>query len=112
MTKLSEKRCIPCEGGVQPLTRGEAKPLLSKLHSAWEISNDGKKLSRNFTFSDFVQAMLFVNDVAIVAQSENHHPDISIHYNKVRLELWTHAIGGLSENDFIVAAKIDTRPER
>lgn len=74
---------------------------------AWKVSDDEKKLTRELTFKDFVEAMKFVNAVADIAQAEGHHPDMYIFYNKVRFELTTHAMGGLSENDFILAAKID-----
>ena len=73
----------------------------------WTVSADGKQISRTFTFKDFVQAMKFVNTVAEVAEEQGHHPDIHIHWNKVELVLWTHAIGGLHENDFVMAAKLE-----
>ena len=75
--------------------------------SPWVVV-DGKKIQREFTFKNFKEAMRFVNNIADIAQREDHHPDIHIFYNRVRLALWTHAIGGLSENDFILAAKINT----
>lgn len=78
---------------------------MKEINSDWILS--GKEISRTFTFKDFVTAMGFVNTVAAVAEEANHHPDISIFYNKVTLKLWTHAIGGLSLNDFIVAARVD-----
>jgi len=73
----------------------------------WMLDEKGQKISKEFKFKDFIGAINFVNYIAEIAESEGHHPDIKINYNKVLLELWTHAIGGLSENDFIVAAKID-----
>ena len=79
---------------------------------AWKASDDSLKISREFTFADFLAAMDFVNAVAKIAQAKGHHPDIYIFYNKVKLELSTHAIGGLSENDFIVAAKVDLVPRK
>lgn len=102
---LTAKKCVPCEGGVPPLSAEQARGLLSHV-SGWQLS-DGKMISREFKFKDFKGAMWFVNRVAEVAESEGHHPDIFISYNQVRLTLSTHAIGGLSENDFILAAKID-----
>mgnify|MGYP001613854191 FL=1 len=78
-----------------------------KQTPGWTISDDGKKISRDFQFKDFKEAMTFVNKTAAIAESEGHHPDFHIFYSKVRMELWTHAIGGLSGNDFIVAAKIN-----
>ncbi len=80
---------------------------LPSLSLEWRVTG-GKKISHEFSFSDFKEAMEFVNQVAALAEQETHHPDISIHYNKVFIELWTHAVGGLSENDFILAAKIET----
>lgn len=80
--------------------------MLLKLTVAWDVV-DHKKIRRTFQFADFVQAMDFVNSVAKIANAENHHPDIHIFYNKVTLELWTHTVNGLSENDFILAAKIE-----
>ncbi len=78
------------------------------LHvQGWEMDAEAQKISRDFMFKDFVKAVEFVNQVADIAEVEDHHPDIFVSYNKVRLDLWTHAINGLSENDFIVAAKID-----
>lgn len=102
---LSQKHCIPCEGGTLPLPANAVAEYLRRV-PAWNVI-DGKKISREFKFKDFQAAMAFVNCVAVIAEAEQHHPDISIFYNLVRLELWTHAIGGLSENDFILAAKID-----
>lgn len=106
MEYLKSKKCVPCEGGTPPLTREESEKLLSQIPD-WEIFGN-KKIVRDFRFKDFKAAMGFVNKVAELAEAEGHHPDILIHgWNKVRLELSTHAIGGLSENDFILAAKID-----
>lgn len=102
--ELTKKRCVPCEGGMKPLDKKQSDELLKQLPS-WEI-RDGK-VTREFKFKNFVKAMEFVNKAAEIAENEGHHPDISIHYNKVKIELWTHAINGLSENDFIVAAKIE-----
>lgn len=86
--------------------QAEAEKLSAELAEEWEM-RDGKKLRRLFIFQDFRTAMEFVKKIAEIAEQEQHHPDIAIHYNKVTIELWTHAIGGLSENDFIMAAKID-----
>jgi 4a-hydroxytetrahydrobiopterin dehydratase len=106
MTALQFKKCVPCEGGTLPLTEESVQKLLPQV-SGWEVF-DSKKIVREFKFKDFKHAMNFVQKVADVAESEGHHPDILVHgWNKVRLELTTHAIGGLSENDFILAAKID-----
>ena len=103
---LLSKKCVPCEGGTKPLGQDKINMYLSVLKNKWEVVG-GKKIRHEFEFMDFVQAMAFINNVAEVAESEGHHPDIYVFYNKVVIELWTHAIGGLSENDFIVAAKIE-----
>ena len=107
MKKLSEKRCIPCEGEALPLTAVAAKKLLTEL-SGWEFVEKNTAISKEYIFKNFDKAMDFVNLVADRAEQENHHPDIHIYYNKVVLTLSTHAIGGLSENDFILAAGIDS----
>ena len=101
---LTQKKCIPCEGGMPPLNEGEIEKLLKHVNG-WDVE-DGR-LKKQFNFKDFREAMGFVNKVAEVAESEGHHPDIQIHYSQVNIELWTHSINGLSENDFIVATKID-----
>ena len=101
---LSEKRCVPCEGGTPPLGEGEIKDLISEVPS-WSLKNG--HLYKSFKFKNFVESIKFVNSVAKISEDEGHHPDISIRYNKVELDLWTHAVKGLSENDFILAAKIN-----
>lgn len=101
---LGQMKCKPCEAGAAPLTRGVAEALHAQL-PAWTLGLTA--IEREFTFKDFRQAMAFVNRVAEVAEAEGHHPDIHIHYRRVRLELSTHDVGGLSENDFILAAKIE-----
>ncbi len=89
-----------------PLTKEQAAPYL-RMTPGWALDAAGKKIYRPFSFKDFKEAMAFVNKVAAIAEGEGHHPDIYIFYDRVNLELWTHAIGGLSENDFIVAAKVN-----
>lgn len=106
MTDLTRKHCVPCEGGVPKLTRTEAEALLKQIPS-WTLSADVTNMEKQFRLKDFRAAMTFVNRVAEIANAEDHHPDILINYSRVTLTLWTHAIGGLSENDFIVAAKIE-----
>lgn len=103
---LAQKSCVPCEGGIPPLTRKEFEPMLSEINPSWQVIED-KKLRREFEFSSFMEAISFVNTVASLAEAEGHHPDIQIHYKKVIVELWTFTIHGLFDNDFIVAAKID-----
>ena len=106
MDDLIQKHCVPCEGGVDPFTPEEIEKYNGILTTPWDIIDD-KKIKREFKFKNFKEAVKFVNSVADIAESEGHHPDIHIFYNKVTLELWTHAIGGLSINDFILAAKIE-----
>lgn len=103
---LIDKNCVPCEGGVPPLTPEQIAPLKSELKKDWFIE-DNKKIRFQFKFKNFKEAIVFVNKVAELAEKEGHHPDIHIFFNKVTIELWTHAIGGLSENDFILASKIE-----
>lgn len=104
--ELTSKTCVPCRGGVPPLTEAEARRLSGAV-PAWALLENGARLVRRFEFRDFKAAMGFVNRVADLAEEEGHHPDFEIHWNKVELTLWTHKIGGLHENDFILAAKID-----
>jgi 4a-hydroxytetrahydrobiopterin dehydratase len=116
MKELLNKKCVPCEGGVPPITHDEAVKFMEQV-AGWQLIEEesenlkktglGSKISKEFKFKDFIGAINFVNNVAEIAESEGHHPDIKINYNKVLLELSTHAIGGLSENDFILAAKIN-----
>lgn len=110
MNELSQKKCIPCEVGGVPLGPDEIKRNRGMLASVWEVSNDGKLLSQRFAFKDFKEAMAFVDALALLAEEENHHPDISISYRRVLITLSTHAVGGLSENDFILARKIELLP--
>ena len=107
MEDLLKRKCVPCEGGVPPLGKKQVELLLSQV-PGWKVSEDNKLISKEFKFKDFVAVMKFVNQVADLAEEENHHPDIHIYqWNHLRLELWTHAINGLSDNDFIMAAKIN-----
>jgi 4a-hydroxytetrahydrobiopterin dehydratase len=103
---LQNKKCVPCEGGVEPLDIIKTQELSQEVPE-WKIIEDNKKITRTWLLSDFVTAMKFINSVADIAETEGHHPDIHVSYNRVTIELYTHSIGGLSENDFIVAAKID-----
>lgn len=106
-TDLTHKKCTPCEGGTPPLSKVQSTELLKQIPE-WEITDDGKKITRTFTFANFVESVDFINKVKDIAEGENHHPDLHLHsYKNVTVDLSTHAIKGLSENDFIVAAKID-----
>lgn len=104
--KLLEKKCVPCEGGMPAFGRLEITKYKSQLSRGWDVVAD-KKLSKEFKFKNFVETMGFANQVALIAQAEDHHPDMHVSYSQVVIDLWTHAAGGLSENDFILAAKID-----
>jgi 4a-hydroxytetrahydrobiopterin dehydratase len=105
MNNLTNKRCVPCEGGIDPIKLGEAKKLLLQL-KGWKLVSN-KKLKKEFHFINFKHTMDFVNRIALLAETEKHHPDMVISYANLKIELFTHAISGLSENDFILAAKID-----
>ena len=102
---LSEKTCVPCRGGVPPLTAREIAPLAAEVAS-WSVV-DGHHIERNFEFPDFGAALEFVNRVGGIAQEEGHHPDVYLAWGKAGVKIWTHKIDGLTESDFILAAKID-----
>ena len=103
---LSKSKCVPCQGGIEPLKGDMLKTLMSQLSSEWQIVNE-HHLERDFKFKNFQEALDFVNRVGRVAESESHHPDIYLSWGKVKLTLWTHKIKGLHKNDFILASKID-----
>lgn len=103
---LLSKRCIPCEGNVPPLTLSQAKELLPQV-PGWSMEEDGAYITRSYIFKDFDETMEFVNMVAELAETEGHHPDMQVGYGKLSISFTTHAISGLSENDFIMAAKIN-----
>jgi 4a-hydroxytetrahydrobiopterin dehydratase len=108
--QLRSKKCAPCEGGVRPYGVDEARQQLTRL-SGWQLTPDNQRIGKDWTVKNFLAGMKFFNQVADVAESEGHHPDLHLEgYRNVRIEIWTHAIGGLSENDFILAAKIDELP--
>ncbi len=106
MENIQNKHCVPCEGTTAPLTKADAAETMKHV-PGWVLDNSGKQISRGFAFKDFKEAMVFVNKVGDIAEAEGHHPDIHVWWNKVRLDLSTHAIGGLSTNDFILAAKVN-----
>ncbi len=106
MNELTAKRCVPCEGGVAPMDTDEARGMLDQLND-WELNDSAKEISRTFKFKNYYETMAFVNALAWVAHREDHHPDLLVGYNRVQVRFSTHSIGGLSENDFICAAKID-----
>jgi len=102
---LASKECVPCRGGVPPLTEAERAPLLAQLEG-WEVV-EGHHLAKLYPFKNFVEALAFVNQVGQVAESNGHHPDIYLSWGKVRVEIYTHKIDGLTESDFVLAAKCD-----
>ncbi len=105
--KLDEKKCKPCEGDVDPLSKRDEEKFLQEVPS-WSLNRSGThRIQREFKFDDFKEAIKFVNKMADIAEEEGHHPNFTVEYNVVKTELFTHNIGGLSENDFIMAAKLD-----
>ncbi len=110
--QLTQKKCVPCEGGVPKYTHEAATAQLQKL-SGWTMTHEGQRIRKSWVVKNFLAAMDFFNAVGDVAESEGHHPDLHLEsYRNVSIEVYTHAIGGLSENDFILAAKIDELPVR
>jgi|TARA_B110000902_G_C13943261_1_gene450607 4a-hydroxytetrahydrobiopterin dehydratase len=109
MTKLFDKKCLPCEGGVPPLDLSEIHKYQKKI-DGWDVKKNNKLiffLEKNFKFKDFIKSQIFINKVSEISENENHHPDISFGWGYAKIQITTHAIEGLSENDFILAAKID-----
>lgn len=106
MTELHTIRCVGCEGGIPPLEKQEIGNLLSQI-PGWEVSLDGKCITHSYKFQDFYQTMAFVNAIAWIANQEGHHPDLEIGYNYCHVKFTTHAVDGLTQNDFICAAKIN-----
>ncbi|PWU11006.1 MAG: 4a-hydroxytetrahydrobiopterin dehydratase [Verrucomicrobia bacterium] len=106
MTALAEKECVPCKGGVPALKGKELADYAKELNSAWRVVNE-HHLEREFKFKDFREALDFTNQVGELAESQGHHPDIYLAWGKVKLTLWTHKIDGLTESDFVFAAKVD-----
>jgi 4a-hydroxytetrahydrobiopterin dehydratase len=107
MTALRDRKCANLAPGTPAIDAERARKLLGELDRAWRITEDGKSLRRAFAFGDFYRTMAFVNAVAWIANAEDHHPDLEVGYNYCRMVFATHSIGGLSDNDFICAAKID-----
>jgi 4a-hydroxytetrahydrobiopterin dehydratase len=110
MTELAARKCRPCEGGAAPLTQAEAQKLLGQISAAWVLADDAHAIRREFAFRDFYRTMSFVNALAHIANIEDHHPDLEVGYNYCRVTFTTHAVRGLSENDFVCAAKVDRIP--
>ena len=105
-SELAQSRCVPCMGGVPPLEGQELTDLQQKLAGGWDVV-DGHHLEKEYRFDDFRSALDFANRVGELAEQEGHHPDIHLSWGRVRLEIWTHKIDGLTESDFILAAKAD-----
>ncbi len=106
-TALADRHCLPCEGGIEAMTAEAARASLTALDPAWRLDESGRQLRRDYQFPNFLRTMSFVNAVAHIANLEDHHPDLAVGYNYCRVVYTTHAIDGLSENDFICAAKMD-----
>ena len=106
-TSLSDKHCVPCQGGMPALDETQREVLLSQLEPGW-LCGAGGHLYKEYKFKNFKEAMSFANKIAAIAEQENHHPNMVIGWGMCGVEIWTHAINGLTENDFILAAKIDT----
>jgi 4a-hydroxytetrahydrobiopterin dehydratase len=104
---LAQQRCKPCEGGVEPLRADQSRSLMKALHPDWTLSEDGKEIVRTFSFPAYSRSLGFANAVAWIAIAEGHHPVLTVAYGSCRVSYTTHAINGLSDNDFICAAKID-----
>lgn len=106
MSELSQKSCVPCKGGVPTLPQADIDRLLEQLHDDWHIDK-GHHLTRHFKLPDFKSALALVNRIGDIAEQEGHHPDLYLSWGKVGVEIWTHKIDGLTESDFVLAAKID-----
>lgn len=108
--ELTQMKCAPLSGDVEPLTGDALQPYMQQFNVPWEV-RDEKRIFKEFKFDDFLQTMDFVNKVADLSEAEAHHPDLHVGYGRCGIELWTHTVGGLSENDFILAAKVDQLAE-
>ena len=105
MSSLSNKSCVPCRGGISPLTENDYESLLTELGDGWEVI-DTHHLEKPILFKNFTEALTFTNQIGSIAEKEGHHPDIELGWGRVKIIIWTHKIDGLSESDFILAAKI------
>ncbi|MBO58443.1 MAG: pterin-4-alpha-carbinolamine dehydratase [Euryarchaeota archaeon] len=103
---LSEKQCVPCEGGIPPLNSEEILPLLDELNNKWHVI-DGHHLERTWEFKDFIEALDFVNSAGAICEEQFHHAEFDFGWGRVNVKIWTHKIDGLSESDFVLAAKLD-----
>lgn len=108
MNDLADRQCIPCRGGVPPMERAQAEQLLSQLGEGWELRDNGYLfLEKTYRFKDFAQALAFVDRVGALAEEQAHHPDIQLSWGRATISIWTHKIKGLTESDFVFAAKCD-----
>ncbi len=107
MSDLSEKKCVPCEGGIPALDKNQAEKMLGDLNQ-WDMNDTATEINKTFHFKNYYETMAFVNALAWLSHQENHHPDLEVCYSHCQVRYSTHAIGGLSENDFICATKVDT----
>jgi 4a-hydroxytetrahydrobiopterin dehydratase len=110
MTDLAERHCVPCRGGVPPLAGAELERLTEALGGGWKVV-EGRRLEKAYRFPDFAKALAFVNQVGAIAESEGHHPDLLLAWGRVTMTVWTHKIHGLTESDFVLAAKADVAYE-
>lgn len=106
MADLASRKCVPCKKGTPALAEAAAKTLLAQLPAGWKIA-EGKRIEKEFKFPDFKSALAFTNEVGKIAEKEAHHPDVHLAWGKVKLVIWTHSVDGLSENDFVLAAKVE-----
>lgn len=106
MSDLAEQTCVPCKGGVPPMEADEAERLLARLDEDWDVV-ETHHLERTYEFPDFAEALAFVNVIGEIAEEQGHHPDIHLAWGRVGVEIWTHKIDGLTESDFVLAAKFD-----
>ena len=111
MTELAKQHCVPCEGGVARLTRDQAEQLITQS-PGWELSADGGEISRTFKFKNYYETLAFVNAMAWIVHAEDHHPDLEVGYSRCHVRYSTHAVKGLTHNDFICAAKINRLQDR
>lgn len=107
MSELASKECVPCKGGVPPLSGDELNQVMAQLEGGWKVV-DGHHLEKDFRFPDFREALDFTNRVGELAEEQGHHPDLYLAWGKVKVTIWTHKINGLTESDFVFAAKSDT----
>jgi len=107
MSEFAQRQCKPCEGGVEPMDKAQAENALGELANAWSLADDAQSITGEFEFKNYYQTQAFVNAVAWIAHCQDHHPDITFGYKNCSIMFTTHAIGGLSDNDFICAARVD-----